>query len=98
MWSNCDIIKLDINDKKITTTKQTLLKYPNSTLFQFINNILSNNKDPNKEIKIERDTKSFMNLISYLRNDKMPIFKEDKEYQNFLDEYLSSMRNGVQKL
>ena len=45
LWSNCDIIKLDINDKKITTTKQTLLKYPNSTLFQFINNILSNNKD-----------------------------------------------------
>ena len=28
LWSNCDIIKLDINGKQqITTTKQTLLKY-----------------------------------------------------------------------
>ena len=87
LWSNCDIIKLDINGKQqITTTKQTLLKYPNSTLFQYINNCLNKNNNSLKEIKIERETKNFLNLISYLRNDKMPIFKDDKEYQNFLDE------------
>ena len=87
LWSNCDIIKLDINGKQqITTTKQTLLKYPNSTLSQYINNCLNKNNNSLKEIKIERETKNFLNLISYLRNDKMPIFKDDKEYQNFLDE------------
>jgi hypothetical protein len=79
LWSNCDIIKLDINGKQqITTTKQTLLKYPNSTLFQYINNCLNKNNNSLKEIKIERETKNFLNLISYLRNDKMPIFKDDK--------------------
>ena len=90
LWSNCDIIKLEINDKSIITTKQTLLKYPNSTLFQYANKILSSKNNDNgndiKTIKIERDTKCFINLINYLRNDKMPIFKDDKEYQNFLDE------------
>ena len=86
LWSNNDIIKILLNNGKqqILTTKQTLLKYQNSDLYQYITNVLKNSEK--KEIKIERDTKSFLNLISYLRNDKMPNFKEDKEYQNFLDE------------
>ena len=86
LWSNCDIINIDIGGKKqLTTTKQTLMKYPNSSLSKFISNKLSSNNTDNK-IVIDRDTKNFTNLISYLRNDKLPSLKDDKEYQNFLDE------------
>ena len=88
LWSNCDIINIDIGGKQqITTTKQTLMKYPNTTLSKFITEKLSsqNNNSENK-ILIERDNKNFVNLINYLRNDKLPNFKDDKEYQSFLDE------------
>ena len=63
------------------------MKYPNTTLSKFITEKLSsqNNNSENK-ILIERDNKNFVNLINYLRNDKLPNFKDDKEYQSFLDE------------
>ena len=87
LLSNCDIINLEIGGKQISTTKQTLLKYPNSNLSTFILNKLSqSNGTTENKIVIERDTKNFLNIISYLRNDKYPNFKDDKEYQNFLDE------------
>ena len=91
LWSNCDILNIDIGGKKqITTTKQTLMKYPNSSLSKYIISLTSsNNKNTDNQdnkITIDRDTKNFLNLISYLRNDKLPNFKDDKEYQNFLDE------------
>ena len=86
LWSNCDIINIDIGGKKqLTTTKQTLMKYPNSTLSKFVSNKISSNNSENKLV-IDRDIKNFTNLINYLRNDKLPNFKDDKEYQNFLDE------------
>ena len=86
LWSNCDIINIDIGGKKqLTTTKQTLMKYPNSNLSKFISNKISSNNKENKLV-IDRDIKNFTNLINYLRNDKLPNFKDDKEYQNFLDE------------
>ena len=87
LLSNCDIINLEIGGKQITTTKQTLMKYPNSNLSTFILNKLSqSNGNSENKIVIERDSKNFLNIISYLRNDKYPSFKDDKEYQNFLDE------------
>ena len=98
LWSNCDIITIDIGGKKqLTTTKQTLMKYPNSSLSKYImsktttnnNNNTNTNSNTNNTINkivIDRDTKNFLNLISYLRNDKLPNFKDDKEYQSFLDE------------
>ena len=87
LLSNCDIINLEIGGKQIATTKQTLMKYPNSNLSSFILNKLSqNNGNSENKIVIERDSKNFLNIISYLRNDKYPSFKDDKEYQNFLDE------------
>jgi hypothetical protein len=87
LLSNCDIINLEIGGKQISTTKQTLLKYPNSNLSTFILNKLSqSNGTTENKIVIERDAKNFLNIISYLRNDKYPNFKDDKEYQNFLDE------------
>ena len=87
LLSNCDIINLEIGGKQISTTKQTLLKYPNSNLSTFILNKLSqSNGNSENKIVIERDSKNFLNIISYLRNDKYPSFKDDKEYQNFLDE------------
>ena len=87
LLSNCDIINLEIGGKQISTTKQTLLKYPNSNLSTFILNKLSqSNGNSENKIVIERDSKNFLNIISYLRNDKYPNFKDDKEYQNFLDE------------
>ena len=91
LWSNCDIINIDIRGKQqITTTKQTLMKFPNSSLSKFISNKLSSQNNSNnnleKKIVIEREPKNFVNLINYLRNDKLPNFKDDKEYQNFLDE------------
>ena len=87
LLSNCDIIYLEIGGKQIATTKQTLMKYPNSNLSTFILNKLSqNNGSSENKIVIDRDSKNFLNIISYLRNDKYPNFKDDKEYQNFLDE------------
>ena len=87
LLSNCDIINLEIGGKQISTTKQTLLKYPNSNLSTFILNKLSqSNGTTENKIVIERDAENFLNIISYLRNDKYPNFKDDKEYQNFLDE------------
>ena len=42
LWTNCDIINIDIGGKKqLTTTKQTLMKYPNSSLSKFILSKLS---------------------------------------------------------
>ena len=70
---------------KITTTKQTLQKYPNSTL-----SLLFNDKSKlqiyNGRIFIDRDGQSFMNLIFYLRNNKIPLFENEKEKKNFFDE------------
>ena len=87
LLSNCDIIYLEIGGKQIATTKQTLMKYPNSNLSTFILNKLSqSNGSSENKIVIDRDSKNFLNIISYLRNDKYPNFKDDKEYQNFLDE------------
>ena len=87
LLSNCDIINLEIGGKQIATTKQTLMKYPNSNLSTFILNKLSqSNGTSENKIVIEREPKNFLNIISYLRNDKYPNFKDDKEYQNFLDE------------
>ena len=37
LWSNCDVINIVIGGKQqLTTTKQTLMKYPNSSLLKYI--------------------------------------------------------------
>lgn len=83
---NSDVVNLEIaGNYKITTTKQTLTKYPNSNLAKYIIAKLEADKNDNKVI-INRDAKTFLALISYLRNDKQPNFTNDKDYQNFLDE------------
>ena len=48
LWSNSDIINIDIGGKHLlTTTKQTLMKYPNSSLSKFIINKTSPNRKIN---------------------------------------------------
>ena len=88
LLSNVDIINIDFAGKKqLSTTKQTLMKYQDSELSKFIASKLSDNNGKSEgKIVIDRDINSFMNLLRYLRNDKLPSFKDDKEYQNFLDE------------
>jgi hypothetical protein len=70
---------------KITTSKQTLQKYPNSLL-----SLLFEDKSKlqiyNNRIFIDRDGKSFMNLLFYLRNNKIPYFENEKDKKNFFDE------------
>ena len=70
---------------KITTSKQTLQKYPNSLL-----SILFEDKSKlqiyNNRIFIDRDGKTFMNLLFYLRNNKIPYFENEKDKKNFFDE------------
>ena len=81
-----DIIDLDIGGSyKITTTKQTLQKYPNSLLSLLFDNT-SKLQTYNNRIFIDRDGLSFMNLLFYLRNNKIPTFENEKDKKNFFDE------------
>ncbi len=85
---------------KITTSKQTLQKYPNSLL-----SILFEDKSKlqiyNNRIFIDRDGKSFMNLLFYLRNNKIPYFENEKDKKNFYDELefwkIPYINNGKKK-
>ncbi|MCQ2818159.1 MAG: hypothetical protein MJ252_12910 [archaeon] len=76
-----DIIDLEINGgTKITTSRQTLTKYPNSYLAKMIMG-----KNSNRYV-IERQSKPFINLIYYLRNKQYPYFNSQKEKNTFLVE------------
>ena len=89
-----NIIDLDIGGTiKISTTKETLMKFPESSLAKFIEpfdtNNISNNTNfnlHNGRIFIDRDGPTFLNVINYLRNGTFPSFKTDKEKLLFDDE------------
>ena len=83
--NNDDIIDLDIGGTKfISTSRQTLIKYPNSILAK----MFSTNKAPTHKGKIfiDRDSTAFLNMIYYLRNNKAPYFKDEKDLLNFQEE------------
>ena len=69
----------------ITTTKNTLCKYPSSTLaFLF-----SGNHSPQKfkgRYFIDRDGETFLKLIDFLRNDALPNFETDEDKIHFFEE------------
>ena len=81
-----EFIDLNIGETyKITTSKQTLQKYPNSLLSLLFDNT-SKLQTYNNRIFIDRDGLSFMNLLFYLRNNKIPTFENEKDEKNFFDE------------
>lgn len=81
-----DIIDLDIGGThKITTTRNTLRKYPNSALSQMFSGRIELNKH-NGRIFIDRQGEAFINLINYMRNGKYPVFKDKNEEINFFEE------------
>ena len=81
-----EIIDLNIGGtKKISTNKRNLIKFPNSALAKMFSgrHILPKIND---RIFIDRDGKTFLLLLSYLRNDKLPNFEDEKTKENFFEE------------
>ena len=81
-----DILDLNIGGTQlITTTKNTLCKYPNSALAL----LFSGNhtiKKINGRFFIDRDGNTFVKLLEFLRNDTLPNFENDEQKQNFFEE------------
>jgi hypothetical protein len=81
-----DILDLDIGGTyKITTTRSTLTKYPNSALSAMFSGRHEIQKHNNR-LFIDRDGLSFMHMINFLRSGKFPIFKDKTEEINFFEE------------
>ncbi len=81
-----DIIDLNIGGtSKISTTRATLLKYPFSALALLFSGNYELAKYENR-IFIDRCAEPFINMISYLRTGKFPIFKDKVEEVYFLRE------------
>ena len=79
-----DIYDLNIGGNLlISTTKQTLCKYPTSALTKMFN---SKFNMKNNRIFIDRDGQTFKNILYFLRNDKTPKFKSNKEKKLFYEE------------
>ena len=69
----------------ITTTKNTLCKYPSSTLAL----LFSGNHEIQKykgRYFIDRDGDTFLKLIDFLRNDALPNFENDEQKIHFFEE------------
>ncbi len=80
------IIELELsNGEKIKTKNIYLKKYPNSVLAAYLN---SENKFPKRKghIFIDRDPQNFKNLLYYLEQGKLPIFKNISEEKKFFSE------------
>ena len=83
---NEEIIELELsNGEKIKTNNSYIKKYPNSVLAAYIN---PENKYPkrNGNIFIDREPQNFKNLIYYLEQSKLPIFKSQSEEKKFFSE------------
>ena len=80
------IIELELsNGEKIKTKNIYLKKYPNSVLAAYLN---PENKFPKRKghIFIDRDPQNFKNLLYYLEQGKLPIFKNISEEKKFFSE------------
>ena len=81
-----DIIELNIGGTiETTTTRGTLLKYPNSVLSLCFNGTI---KLPKKNGKyfIDRNGENFILMLHYLRNSTLPLFKNINEERDFFSE------------
>jgi len=80
-----DILDLDVGGtQKITTLRSTLLKYPNSALAAMFSGKYEIAKH-NERHFIDRDGSSFVYVINFLRNSKMPNFKDKAEEASFYE-------------
>ena len=83
---NEKIIKFELsNGEKIKTNNSFLKKYSNSVLAAYINKE-NNFPKRNDHIFIDRDSQNFKNLLYYLENNKLPLFKNIFEEKNFFSE------------
>jgi hypothetical protein len=81
-----DILDLDVGGtQKITTLRSTLLKYPNSALAAMFSGKYEIAKH-NERHFIDRDGSSFVYMINFLRNSKIPNFKDKPEEASFYEE------------
>jgi len=81
-----EIIDLNIGGtEKISTNKRNLIKFPNSALAKMFSGRHKLIKHENR-IFIDRDGKTFLLLLSYLRNDEIPNFENEKIKENFIEE------------
>ena len=81
-----DIIDLNIGGTHmLTTTKNTLCKYPSSTLALLFSGNHSLQKYKGRYF-IDRDGDTFLKLIDFLRNDALPNFETDEEKIHFFEE------------
>jgi len=81
-----DILDLDIGGtQKITTLRSTLLKYPNSALAAMFSGKYEVAKHNDRHF-IDRDGNSFLQMVNFLRNSKIPNFKDKTEEASFYEE------------
>lgn len=85
-WESENIIEFNIGGSThITTSRSTLIKYPDSVLAQLFSGKLQLPYYQGK-VFIDRDGEAFSNVISFLRTGRMPIFKSLDAENAFLAE------------
>ena len=81
-----DIVDLNVGGTQlISTTKNTLCKYPTSALALLFsgNHKIKKYKD---RYFIDRDGDTFLKVLDFLRNDTLPNFENDEQKIHFFDE------------
>ena len=79
-------IQIKLSDGKIVKVKSSIFnKYPNSVLAIQINQEINSSKKTGN-IFIDRDPDNFQYLLYYLKNDKLPNFKNETEEKKFFSE------------
>ena len=73
------------NGEKIKANDLYIKKYSNSVLAAYLNKE-NNFPKRNGHIFIDRDSQNFKNLLYYLENNKLPLFKTIFEEKNFFSE------------
>lgn len=73
MYRNNDIVRLNVGGVHYTTTKSTLLRFPNSMLGAMFNGALSTSLDENGCYFIDRDGQIFRYILNFLRSSQLSL-------------------------
>jgi|SRR6218665_1144323 len=73
MSLNCDAVRLNVGGVLYTTTRSTLLRYPNSMLGAMFNGSMSTSVDENGYYFIDRDGQIFRYILNFLRSSQLSL-------------------------
>ncbi|GFS19704.1 BTB/POZ domain-containing protein KCTD6 [Elysia marginata] len=65
------VITLNVGGTLYTTTRATLLKYPDSMLGSLVSNDYASTLDPNGHLFIDRDGEAFKYILNFLRSSQL---------------------------